>query len=103
LGIFAPTELSQYQNANAEHDGHVCHVEDACSHGPNPDIDEVDDAASGYTVHPIRCTSRNEQAQAKQRPTAPTASHRRRNQNEQHEPGTNRKQRHPNGRRQSGT
>jgi hypothetical protein len=72
----ASASSSEQQHGEAEHDRHVCHIEDAGSERAHADIEEIDHTASKQTVHPVRRTARQNEARSEQQPPTPPEANR---------------------------
>lgn len=94
------TKLNDQEDTNAKHDRDVRHVEDAGSQRPESNVDEIDNAAAGHAVDPVRRASRNEQTQPDQWPKAPAQPNRHDHQREQRKSGADREQTRAKHRRQ---
>jgi hypothetical protein len=92
LRVCPSAELTDNHNRNAEHNRHIGDVEHSCSQRSNPDIQEIDNAATNGTVEPVRHPARNEQRQSERWPAASAKTNRDRSQAEQDKACRNREE-----------
>src|SRR6185369_11454614 len=78
------TIAADHDDAGAEHDGHVRHVENAGPQRTKSDVHEVDDLAVGEAIHEVRRPTGDTQGQSEESRSGPAKSHRQRQSEQQH-------------------
>jgi ubiquinone/menaquinone biosynthesis C-methylase UbiE len=84
--------LGDQHHGRPQHDGDVSDVEDAGSHGPHADAQEIHDAAACHAIDPVGGAARHEQRHPQQRRAADPQPHRRRGHQHEHQAGRHREQ-----------